>query len=411
MTKLVFKVPSAGHYSRFKFPLKLRPQDDELLSSWLVRLALLHRTMPMTFTNLYMPESKNRFWSVDFDLQADPEMLAALSLKCGAPAESLLSMTLGSFEGYLVERIYRRSGGTPFITPLGMRGRRCTLPGLRYCPLCLREDAQPYFRKKWRLAFSVLCRRHGCYLLDRCPNCEIPLTPYLACKSGKVEICYSCGKNILGGKVELASEGNGIFIALEKIYSVLDEGFTLIEGNEVRSHLYFQVLHQILRLMASKRYGPRLQEGVDIERIDVYRYKNFESVPLLGQAWMLVKAAWLLDEWPQRFVEICQRQKLFSSVLLKDFEQAPFWYWQVVGEKLFHPDKVVTNGEINEAAKHLANNNLLVSEASLSKLLGVNQVFRKRTMILGDLIGFKMEGIPKGYLPLINTTRNWSTSK
>lgn len=44
-------------------------------------------------------------------------------------------------------------------------------PILRYCPYCMAEDKVPYYRLEWRLASSVLCRRHGVLLKDRCPHC------------------------------------------------------------------------------------------------------------------------------------------------------------------------------------------------------------------------------------------------
>lgn len=100
---------------------------------------------------------------------------------------------------------------------------------------------------------------------------------------------------------------------------------------------------------------------------------------------MLNKAVWLLNDWPQRFIGVCERQKLFSSALLKDLEQAPFWYWRIVVERLYNPDKVVTAEEIQEAAGFMGKRGMPISEMSLSKMLGVRQVFRKRTMKLGDL--------------------------
>lgn len=339
----------------------------------------------MTFTNLYMPETRNRFWVGDIDLQADPDMMGALSRKSGLPVELLHAMTLRSYEGYLFEEVYGNTGGTPFINPLGLRGRRSSLPGLRYCPLCLREDELPYFRKKWRLAFSVLCPQHRCYLLDRCPGCGTPLTPYLSCKGGKIEACYKCRRSLLGEALSIHEDGE-VLKAVEWLYSLLDEGFTIVGDTEVYSHLYFSVLHQILRLMMSRRYGQKLRDGVGIDALDVSGYKTYEDVPIRDQARMLIRAVWLLKDWPQRFIDVCEHQKLFSSALLKDLEQAPFWYWRIVMEKLYNPDKVVTAEEIQGAARFMEKRGMPISELSLSKILGVRQVFRKRAIKLGDLM-------------------------
>jgi len=49
---------------------------------------------------------------------------------------------------------------------------------LRFCPQCLAEDGQPYFRREWRLATTIACARHGIRLLDRCPDCGQGLAPF-----------------------------------------------------------------------------------------------------------------------------------------------------------------------------------------------------------------------------------------
>lgn len=383
MTKLVFKVRGENIYSTYKFPLKLRPEDDELLSSWLVRLSLLHRTMPMTFTNLYMPETRNQFWVADIDLQGDPVLLSAVSAKSGVLPETLHAMTLKSYEGFLVENVYGKTRATKFVNPLALRGRRSTLPGLRYCPLCLREDERQYYRKKWRLAFSVVCTKHHCFLNDRCPKCSTPLTPYLACKAGRLDVCYKCGR-VLGNTTISEPDSEKIVTVVENLYKILDDGYVMRAEVPVYSHLYFSVLHQILRLMLSRHYGLRMREAVGIDSLEVTGCKTFELVPIRDQARMLIKAAWLLEDWPHRFIAICGRQKLFSSSLLKDLEDAPFWYWRVVMEKLYYPDKVITVEEILKATEFMEKRGMPVSELSLSKMLGVRQVFRKRSVKMGN---------------------------
>lgn len=366
-------------YDDSEFPLKTRSQGDELLSSWLIRLSLLHRTMPMTFTNLYMRETKNRFWVADIDMQAGPVMLSTLSAKSGVPVETLNAMTLKSYKGYLVEKMYEKTGATKFVSPLGLRGRRSTLPGLRYCPLCLREDEQPYYRKKWRLAFSVVCTKHHCYLHERCPKCGTTLTPYLACNVGRVDACYKCGR-VLSNAATSEPECTEIFSVVENLYKILDDGYVMIEDVPVYSHLYFCVLHQILRLMMSRHYGSRLREVVGIDSLEISECKTFESVPIRNQARMLIKAVWLLNEWPHRFIGVCESQKLFSSALLQDLKEAPFWYWKLVVERLYHPDKLVTAEEVLEAVEYMERQGMSVSAFSLSRMLGVSQVFRKRSL-------------------------------
>jgi len=373
-------------YGDAEFPIKVKPLEDELLSSWLIRTALEHKTAPATFTNLYIPETKNKLWSSDIDMHASDGLLAALSFKSALPLEQLRSMTLKAYEGFLFEKLHANTGGTQFINPLGLRGRRSKLPGLRYCPYCLNEDLVPYFRKKWRLAFSVVCLKHKCYLLDRCLECGTPIMPYLSCNRGKLGNCYKCEQSILSGKFAVYVDNSDILNSVSALYSTLDKGFILISGQPVSSHLYFQILHQILKLMMSPRYGQNMQNALDFELPDISNLRTFEALPAAIQSQLLNKALWLLDKWPERFIEVCCQEKVFSSELLRDLKQAPFWYWEVVVRLLYHPDRVVSENEFREAIKYMESQGVTILEGTLSNWLGVSQVFRKRHIKLEDLM-------------------------
>ena len=379
--KLVYNVHSEARYAEANFPLKLRPFDDELFSSWLIRLALKHRTMPSTFTNLFFPETRNKLWAADADLEADSGFINAVSIKSGIPPDALVQMTLKSYEGWLFESICPKNRGTPFVNPLGMRGRRNRLPGMRFCPQCLLEDEQPYFRKQWRLSLSVACLKHQCFLFDRCPHCNEPVTPYIACKTGFLGLCPACKKDIGCGCVTDFAP-NDVLVVVEEMRKIYTDGFVLIEGMPVYSHLYFSVLHQILKLFMSKSYGPKLCRGVGMDFSSMSQQATFELIPLRAQVSLLVKAVWLLDHWPDRFVDVCTQQKVLSSGLLRDFDPAPFWYWKVVDGYFYKPSYMPTDEEIVAAIEYMKREKAVVSEAALSRLLGVRQVFRKRKSVI-----------------------------
>lgn len=343
-------------------------------------MALLHRTIPATFTNLYLPETRNALWSSDIDMQADPTLLSRLSEKSGLSVESLHDMTLEGYESFLFERALKSTGGTLFVNPLGLRGRRNRLPGLRFCPACLKEDEQPYFRRKWRLSFSVACLTHRCFLLDRCPGCGTPFTPYLSCEKGRIGACYKCGLDYVVQDVMAQPASTGVLCAVQKIHSVLNDGYVLVGGVPVYSQLYFRVVHQLMKVLASRKSGPRLFAGIGLELSTSLAGRTFESVALQGQAELLAGATWLLEDWPHRLIEVCARQRILSSSLLRDLDGAPFWYWRVVHELLYRPDRIVSEDEIRAAVSYMKRQGLQVSECSLSGLLGVRQIFRKRDL-------------------------------
>lgn len=365
-------------YGEATFPLKVIPLDDELLSSWLIRVALEHKTVPSTFTNLYLPETKNKLWAGDVDLHADDTLLERLSVKAAVPVETLLAMTFRSYEGVLFERLHPATGGTSFLLKMAMRGRWSRSPGIRWCPDCLLEDNCPYFRKKWRLSLFTVCLRHRKYLADRC-SCGKSLTLYKSLWLDGRPNCPHCRADLADVAKEYRDVEYSIVDAEERIRQIMDDGYVVMGGVPVYTHLYFRVLHHILRLLMNKKWGGRLWNEVGLE-LSVSRAKAFERMVIVDQAKLIERAVWLLDEWPERFVDVCRRQRILSSALLHDLVDAPFWYWDVVMREMYRPDRVVSEEEIRAAIKYMKKHGMLINQQRLSRLLGVSEVFRKRKL-------------------------------
>lgn len=321
-------------YGEAAFPIKVRPQNDELLSSWLIRTALEHKTLPTTFTNLYLPETKNRLWATDIELQADEELLARLSVKTAQSTESLRQMTFRAYEGVLFERLFPATGGTPFLLKLAMRGRWCRSSGIRWCPLCLSEEERPYFRKKWRLAIFSVCLNHRRQLIDRC-CCGKALTLYKANWENNKPCCPTCGNSLADvDSIDQLEVSVNVVEAQEQFQRFIEDGYVMMSGIPVYAHQYFAVLHQVMKVMLSRRYGPRLREAIPVgAQTTIFEYKRFQSFETQGlerQETLLQKGKWLLDQWPERFAGICRISGLRNTELLKDMRAVPWWYWKAV---------------------------------------------------------------------------------
>jgi hypothetical protein len=176
-------------------PFLIRPPvlEDELLSSWLVRTAVAHQIHPIRFMSRHLPQLKPNFWSRDVDVfyAFREDVLEILARKSGKSIDEILDMTLKSYEGVFFDRLKFNTHNAA-LTSMKIRGRRCQNPGLRFCAKCLEEDEQLYFRKIWRVASYTMCEKHRCELLDRCPNCEIPVSLWklnAKCELGK---CHAC---------------------------------------------------------------------------------------------------------------------------------------------------------------------------------------------------------------------------
>lgn len=68
------------------WPIRYKPLPDELLSSWLVRLAHGHGLKVQTFCNL-MFGNRRQVWNRDIDRLAPDWLVEALALHTGTPME------------------------------------------------------------------------------------------------------------------------------------------------------------------------------------------------------------------------------------------------------------------------------------------------------------------------------------
>jgi len=150
------------------WPVHLKPQEDELLSSWLTRLALAHG---QTATSFFTQTWPGRYLLArDLDLWNDQTMFELLAMKTSTPPARAFAATLASYDGWLFEgRPHQSHAAWVLARHLNVRPQKWF--GLQYCPWCLAADKEPYFRRQWRLALMVLCPIHRVLLLDQCQSC------------------------------------------------------------------------------------------------------------------------------------------------------------------------------------------------------------------------------------------------
>lgn len=163
---------------------------DEILSSWLVRLALRQGCDPLVMTGVLWPAW--RFWTRDPDWLLPEKRLGALSHFSGVGGTPILAASLAN----TVARILGQGSATrlhsSWVVTLGTRNRK-RAGGLQYCPVCLAEDQAPYFRLQWRFAWHTACEHHQVALRGRCCHCAAPLEPHrLVAEDKALNRCGSC---------------------------------------------------------------------------------------------------------------------------------------------------------------------------------------------------------------------------
>ena len=188
--------------AEWTFSVPLLP--DEILSSWLVRTALIQGCDPIVLTGVLWPDW--RAWTVDLDRSISDDRLSRLSKSSGIPAETLRSATLSSV-AVKSGLPLRKQGTIPWIMATGVRNRK-RRTGIQFCPVCLANDHIPYYRLQWRLAWHAACPSHSTVLLDRCPECSAPVQPHrLEAESAGMVSCHACGFDFRRALTTEADEG------------------------------------------------------------------------------------------------------------------------------------------------------------------------------------------------------------
>jgi hypothetical protein len=110
-------------------------------------------------------------------------------------------------------------------------------------------------------------------------------------------------------------------------------------GTSVYAHLYFDVLHQVMKLIISARsrnLGAIVSKASGLDPVDVPgQHTEIEHLTVADRRRLLVQAKWLLSEWPERFTRLCRDNQVWSTWLLRDMTDAPWWFTSVVQREMY----------------------------------------------------------------------------
>ncbi|MER8817211.1 TniQ family protein [Mesorhizobium sp. M0142] len=168
-----------GDVAGNRWPVSVDPLPDELLSSWLHRLALANGIAPRSFAGVL--GLSERMWSPRLDLRLPRRVATLLCHQTGRATEEISAMMMSGF------------AMAALLLPLRDNTHRRRSTWLQYCPQCLAADEAPYFRRQWRLALRASCFAHGCGLRDRCPACRAPIATFDQGEVVAQHYCARCG--------------------------------------------------------------------------------------------------------------------------------------------------------------------------------------------------------------------------
>lgn len=168
------------------WPAFVLPKDDELLSSWVRRNAYSH--------GIDLQFLLSSIWSQkkigDIDLYIDNQVYNLLAKKLSTPKRQVLRTFIGN----------PKSPYKKWVCSAVLAKKVDHRYSLMVCPICLKGDGEDaHYRKNWRMAFTFLCTRCRCQLLDACPVCCAPLSifnPKTISKSSRLvlplNVCPNC---------------------------------------------------------------------------------------------------------------------------------------------------------------------------------------------------------------------------
>jgi hypothetical protein len=358
-------------------------KPDELLSSWICRLAIAHNVKPSGL--LCTLGQRNQ--SADLDRYPSHNLLEVLKRKTGTSVERIRAATLGKYLGTLhVRRIPK--GPLPWLLPMaGLRRASPPNRGMQACSICLAEDSEPYYRIIWRLAFVTACPGHSVRLLDRCPRC-LGSIEYVRNASqlkpqalALLTVCAKCGFDLRkASKSRYLTQVTPRELAFQKqLLSGLEDKWISIQPHTpIYSHLFFEGLAWILSILYGGR-GPTTIRRKLCEQYHLpastahvsqkpmpafYKYNAVDRNHLVGLATCL-----LLD-WPGGFIKFCTTNRLGSFRLLKGPRYVPYWLWKVIHDHLDESEYFVSEKEFLSIVKYLRRLGLTVNKQSMSKYIG-----------------------------------------
>jgi len=316
------------------WPIRYKPLPDELLSSWLVRLAHGHGLKVQTFCNLIFGD-RHQVWNRDIDRLGPDWLVKELSARTGTSLQIAYGTTLRAYEGLLYPQ-FKLSGVLQWILTLQMYHRKHEGFGLQFCPLCLREGPAPYFRKSWRVAFNTVCPAHQCMMQDRCPVCETGVAFHRQ-DMGKhdcpipdtLAICHKCGFDLgQSGSTPIVSFDTQVDSWLNRACQQLGPACGCENVIDIDT---LGVMRQLGKLLVSPYSTIKLHAHIcsklGVQKIPLSTGRlAFELRPLLERHHLMQLLGWLMLDLEPRLRTAWRAKAVQYNHLCKDYNNAPAWF-------------------------------------------------------------------------------------
>ncbi|MGB9182231.1 MAG: TniQ family protein, partial [Pyrinomonadaceae bacterium] len=373
------------------WPVHLKPMSGEILSSWLIRLSTVHGLTPFRFVSAIGTTPQNLWLRRDIDRVDNQAFFELLAEKTCTSFTTVLSTTLTEYQGKVFESSLP-SGVTPWLIPRdNVHIRNSKYFSVQYCPSCLSQDKEPYFRRQWRLAFAIFCVKHKTPLLDRCTKCGQAINFYLNTSKEQVNrslsliICYRCNFDLRKATVKAVISPDTAMLKFQKhlLESAGQEWIEIPHIGQIPSLLYFEGLrHLAYALVGSHKYTNNLLKtalqyyGIQNESTWLPRKSTFETLGITTRRVAIIIMQKLLNNWPDEFINFSRTINVQSDAWNRKHSiiETPFWYWKVIHLNLRRTRYIPSEQEITSIFNHLRKTGREVTRKELCKYLSHNVV-------------------------------------
>ncbi len=301
----------------------------------MIRLAHGNGFKVHNFYSEYFGTDK-QIWNRDIDHHAPQWLLDGLAQRTGVSPQRIAQTTLRDLESWAFEK-FNETGVTRWVLPLGIFHRTRRAYGQQFCPICFREDSQPYLRRSWRLALTVVCDVHGVYMQDRCGVCNDPLIPHRADfgprrgvpQSTTMARCHKCRSSLN----EFVNPADPEHVQMQRyINQTLQSGYAELDEKFIYAPLVFDGLRRIMRLI-QREFEPSTKG------------KIFERIEISHRA-ILLQFAWKLTvNWPRQLLHKCKAVPHPYTLLSEGDGDIPYWLYSVMRGYLYSGKVVISKTE------------------------------------------------------------------
>ncbi|EAQ65258.1 hypothetical protein MED121_18495 [Marinomonas sp. MED121] len=368
-------------------PMHPKPFENELLSSWVTRIALENGLYTHALYKSCLGLDSSIFIR-DIDKFFVPNLVDSLEQSTGLTSDKIKKLMLTGFEGRITEKIIINSASR-WILPLGIYHRTRKNKGVVYCPQCFAETPVKYYKRIWRLSFVVMCEKHLCLLRDCCPHCERPID-YQRLGIGKTQFetpsndLGLCGSCTLPLWTNCSSEIPSEYIELTGAYLSFLKAFTLNQPcipllKQPMELQEFNGLWVLISSILRKHYfnsGVRANilkfTGIDIHS-STGTHVSFDQRPIEERFKILLAIFWILDKWPDRLLQLAGGT-IYSKSAFKDLsESPPFWLNTVIHR---HLDKTIysaTDDELLNIENYLMTHSIVPTTKTIALFANMNK--------------------------------------